>query len=145
MLFRSVGDSPQGFHLSLDRANPKEGHSSLKIQFDGASDPASPVITQLVLVEPRAHYQLRFAIRSEDLVSGGLPRVVLIDADADKVLGQSDQFSKATDGWQEYTIDFESGEAASAIQIALQRQACTTAPCPIFGRLWLDNFSLQKL
>ena len=140
-----VGDSPQGFHLSLDSANPKESHSSLKIQFDGASDPASPVITQLVLVESHAHYQLRFAIRSEDLVSGGLPRVVLTDAEADKVLGQSDQFPRATNGWQEYTIDFESGEATSAIQIALQRQTCATAPCPIFGRLWLDNFSLQKL
>ncbi|HEY3039643.1 MAG TPA: hypothetical protein VGJ66_12970 [Pyrinomonadaceae bacterium] len=140
-----LGDQPQGSHLSLDSANPGEGNSSLKIEFDGASDPASPVITQLVLVEPRTHYQLRFAVRSEGIVSGGLPLVVVIDADANKILGQSEQFSRAADGWHEYTIDFESGEGASAVQIALQRQACDSSPCPIFGRLWLDKFSLQKV
>ena len=140
-----LGDKPQGFHLSLDTTNPGEGRSSLKVEFDGASDPALPIITQLVLVEPRAHYQLRFAARSEGIVSGGLPLVVVTDADGNKVLGQSDQFPGATDGWHEYTIDFEPGQSASAVQLGLQRQTCDKSPCPIFGRLWLDNFSLQKL
>jgi hypothetical protein len=68
-----------------------------------------------------------------------------MDADSSKMLGQSEPFPKVTDGWREYTIDFESEQAASAAQIALQRQACNSSPCPIFGRLWLDKFSLQKL
>ena len=140
-----LGEGPPGFHLSLDTAKPKEGHSSLKIEFDGASNPASPVITQLVLVEPRARYQLRFAVRSEALVSGGYPRVVVNEADTNTVLSQSDQFPASTDGWHEYTIEFESGPSASAVQIALQRQPCEKTPCPIFGRLWLDDFKLQKL
>ena len=140
-----VGDQPQGSHLSLDTANPREGNSSLKIEFAGASEPASPVITQLVLVEPRTRYQLHFAVRSEGIVSGGLPLIVVMDADTNKVLAQSEQFMRATEGWREYTIDFESGQAANAVQLALQRQACNSSPCPIFGRLWLDAFSLQKL
>ncbi|MGH9874956.1 MAG: tetratricopeptide repeat protein [Pyrinomonadaceae bacterium] len=140
-----LGDQPQGFHLSLDGANPREGNSSLKVEFDGASEPASPVITQLVLVEPRTRYRLHFAVRSEGIVSGGLPLVVVIGPDANKVLGQSEQLMKATEGWREYTIDFELGPAGDAVQIALQRQPCNSSPCPIFGRLWLDAFSLQKL
>src|SRR5258705_7288423 len=140
-----IGDPPQGFHLSLDTANPGEGNSSLKIEFAGASEPASPVITQLVMVEPGTRYQLHFAVRSEGIVSGGLPLVVVMDADSSKMLGQSEPFPKVTDGWREYTIDFDSEQAASAVQIALQRQACNSSPCPIFGRLWLDKFSLQKL
>ena len=140
-----LGDQPQGFHLSLDSANPKEGNSSLKIEFDGASEPASAVITQLVMVEPQTRYQLHFAVRSEGIVSGGLPLIVVMDANSNKVLGKSEAFPKATDGWQEYTIDFEPEPAASAVQIALQRQACNSSPCPIFGRLWLDDFSLKRV
>jgi hypothetical protein len=140
-----LGERSQGFHLSLDTANPRQGRSSLKVDFNGDADPASPIISQLVLVEPGARYQLRFAVRSEGIVSGGLPGVVVINANANSVLGQSGELPRATDGWRDYTIDFDSGASASAIQIALQRRSCDSSPCPIFGRLWLDSFSLQKL
>ena len=141
----SLGEADKGFRLSLDTNKPQEGKSSLKVEFTGNSESASPVISQLILIEPSAHYQLHFAGRSEDLVSGGLPLVAVIDAEATKIVGQSEQFSKATDGWREYTIDFVTGPSTDAVQIALQRQPCERSPCPIFGRLWLDNFSLKKL
>lgn len=140
-----LGENDKGLDLSLDTNNPRGGRSSLKVEFGGDSNPSSPVISQLVLVEPDAHYQLRFAFRSEGIVSGGLPLVVVKDADADRIVGQSGQFPKATDGWSEYTVEFNSGQSTSAVQIALQRQACDRSPCPIFGRVWLDDFSLQKL
>ncbi len=139
------GENRQGFQLSLDINNPREGSSSLKVEFSGNSNPYSPVISELVLIEPATHYQLRFAVRSEGLVSGGLPLLAVKDAEANKTLKESDQFPKATEGWREYAIDFASGPSASAVQIALQRQPCDKLPCPIFGRLWLDNFSLKKL
>jgi tetratricopeptide (TPR) repeat protein len=140
-----LGEKRQGFRLALDSNNPREGRSSLKVDFSGDSDPSSPVISQLVLIEPGSHYQLRFAMRAENIVSGGLPLVMVVDADAGKPLKPSEPFPKATDGWREYTIDFDSGPSASAVKITLQRQPCDKTPCPIFGRLWLDNFSLQKL
>jgi len=139
-----LGEKDTGFHLSLDTDQPRQGRSSLKIDFGGDSDPSSPVISQLVLVDPGAHYQLRVAVRSEGLVSGGLPLVVVMDGADNKVLGQSDKFP-TTDGWREYTINFDVGPSADAVRIALQRQPCSTLPCPIFGRLWLDDFLLQKL
>jgi hypothetical protein len=138
-------DNVQGFHLSLDTTNPKQDRSSLKVDFDGNSDPASPVISQLVLVEPRTHYQLRFAARTEGIVSGGLPRVVAIDGTSNNVLGQSAELSQATNGWRDYAFDFDSGDLTTAVQISLQRQSCSGPACPIFGRLWLDNVWLQKL
>jgi len=139
-----LDEKDTGFHLSLDTTNPRAGRSSLRVEFAGDSDPLSPVFSQLILVEPGVHYQLRFAARSEGIVSGGLPLIVIIDDGTRKMLGQSDKFPTA-DGWREYTIDFDSGESTSAIQIALQRQPCNNSSCPIFGRLWLDSFSLGKL
>ena len=139
-----LGEKDTGFRLSLDSVNPREGRSSLKVDFSGNSDPLMPVLTQLVLVEPGAHYQLRFAARSENLVSGVLPLVVVTEPGVNKVLGQSGIFPTA-DPWREYTIDFVTGPSASAVQISLQRQACGSPSCPIFGRLWMDAFSLRKL
>jgi len=137
-------DKIQGFHLSLDTTNPRQGRSSLKVDFDGDSDPASPVISQLVLVEPRSHYQLRFAARTEGIVSGGLPRVVALDGN-NNVLAQSSELPQATNGWRDYSFDFDSGDSTVAVQISLQRQSCSASACPIFGHLWLGNVWLQKL
>jgi tetratricopeptide (TPR) repeat protein len=138
-------DKVQGFLLSLDTSDPKQGHSSLKVDFDGDSDPATAVMSQLVLVEPHTHYQLRFVARTEGIVSGGLPRIVVIDADSNNVLGQSTELPQATNGWRDYAFYFDSGESATAVRISLQRQSCSSPRCPIFGRLWLDDIWLQKL
>jgi hypothetical protein len=95
-------------------------------------------------VAPRARYRLQFAVRSEDLVTGGAPFVVVLDANDEKVLGASDLIKIEKD-WREYMVDFEAPESNGAIKIVLRRNNCESSPCPIFGRLWLDNFSLRKL
>ena len=130
--------------LSLEPANPKEGRSSLRVEFNGDSDPGAQIISQLVLVEPNSRYQLHFAARTESIVSGGLPRVAVVDAGNNEILGQTNVFPEVSN-WQDYSIDFNSKQTTSAILISLQRQRCRESPCPIFGRLWLDNFSLKKL
>jgi tetratricopeptide (TPR) repeat protein len=131
--------------FSLDPDNPKPGQSSFRVDFNGDSDPGTPIISQLVLVEPKTHYQLSFDVRTEDIVSGGPPNVFVSDAGDNKVLGQSSAVAATSAGWHELTIDFVSGESAGAVQITLQRDRCARSPCPIFGRLWLDSFSLQKV
>ena len=134
-----------GVALSLDGSNPKEGKASLRIDFKGDSDPGLAVISQLVMVEPLAHYQLHFAVRTEEIVSGGLPGLTILDAGTQRALGQSGALPLASNGWRDYSLDFTVPEKTSAIQIMLQREHCSRSPCPIFGRLWLDNFSLKKL
>lgn len=131
--------------LSLEPANPKEGKSSLRVEFSGDSDPGTQIISQLVLVEPNNRYQLHFAARTENIVSGGLPRVAVVDAVNNEILGQTNTFPEAAGNWQDYSIDFNSKGTTSAILISLQRQRCSESRCPIFGRLWLDSFSLKKL
>jgi hypothetical protein len=138
-------DKDQGFHLSLDTSDAKQGRSSLRVDFDGESDPAAAVVSQLVVVEARTHYQLRFAARTERIVSGGLPFVAVIDANSNNVLGRSAELPQATNGWRNYVFDFDTGESSIAVQIGLQRLSCTSPRCPIFGSLWLDDFWLQKL
>lgn len=134
----------QTITLSLDPANAKEGKSSLRVEFSGDSDPGTQIISQLVLLEPNARYQIQFAARTESIVSGGLPRVAIVDAGNNDVLGQTDPFPKTAGNWQDYSLDFNSKGTTSAILILLRRERCSESICPIFGRLWLDNFSLKK-
>jgi hypothetical protein len=128
--------------LAMDPADPQEGHSSLRVQFQGDSDPGQSIISQLVLLEPRTRYRLRFAARSENVVSGGLPSITVTDASDQVVLGHVVLLPQA-DSWQDYVIDFNSREATTAIRISLGRERCSNSPCPIFGRMWLDDFLLK--
>ncbi|HEY0432203.1 MAG TPA: hypothetical protein VGC61_10305, partial [Pyrinomonadaceae bacterium] len=132
----------QGLALALDGVNPKAGKWSVAVTFNGESDASQPVISQLVMIEPRVHYQLHFAVRTEELVSGGLPYLAVTDATTQQQLGQTAAFPRSSD-WLDYTIDFTAPDAATAIQITLRRQPCNSAPCPAFGRLWVDGFGLE--
>ena len=79
------------------------------------------------------------------LVSGGLPHIVVMDAGDRGILGQTNSFSQTQSGWQDYSLAFNSKERTSAILVSLQRGRCRESLCPIFGSLWLDNFSLKQL
>ncbi|MDT5121129.1 MAG: hypothetical protein QOC96_611 [Acidobacteriota bacterium] len=133
--------------VSLDQAQPHQGRNSLRLDWSGETNPASPVISQTVLVEPNARYRLRFSVRTEELVSGGLPFIAVSDASSkdSHALTQSDPFPSKTASWQDKSVDFTTGKDAQAVVVTLQRQNCDSNPCPIFGRVWLDDFSLQKL
>jgi len=138
-------DNLQGAQLSLDVNDPRQGRSSLKVDFTGESDPALPVISQWILVEPGRRYQLRFAARTEGIVTGGLPVVAVIDGTSSGVLAQSGALPQVSNGWHDYSFDFQTGSGTTAIQVGLQRKLCPSNSCPIFGRLWLDNVWLQQL
>ena len=137
----------EGLRISLDSTKPHSGEQSLRIDFKGDSNPNQSILTQLILVEPNTRYRLEFNVRTEEMVTGGLPLVTVSDANnkENRVLGQSSQFKQSNAGWQEYTVDWTTTNATSAVLISLHRQNCSSGPCPIFGRLWLDDFIIRKL
>jgi hypothetical protein len=139
-------DQP-GVAISRDTGQPRSGVYSLRLDWKGGSNPAGAVVSQLVLVSANTRYQLRFAVRTEEIVSGGLPLIVATDASgsAPHPLGSSAPLPAGTNGWQEVTLEFTTGDTTRTVLISLQRQSCPSGPCPIFGRLWLDTFTLEKL
>ena len=116
------------------------------LTYAGNFDPNVPVISQLVLVEPGARYRLSFAARTHGLVSAGLPVVVVKNAAGDQsVIAQSASLSPGTNGWREFSIDFQTTDTAIAVKVSIQRQPCSSNPCPIVGRAGFDSFSLKRL
>jgi O-antigen ligase/Flp pilus assembly protein TadD len=135
----------QGLLVSLDTKEPRAGSRSLRLDFKGEVTDKSPLISQLVFVKANARYQLSFAARTQELMTAGTPVVALIDASSGQALGQSKPLNHGSSGWQDEQVEFVTHKTTSVLMITVQRQKCTMRPCLIFGRVWLDSFSLQQL
>ena len=138
-----VASESKGHRLSLDNTNRNSGTKSLLINFQGES--ASPLLSQLVMVEPSGRYKVNFAARSKDIVSGGPPLAVVTDASSGERLGQSTTLVKGSDGWRIISFEFNATPKTNAVVITVEREACTTSLCPIFGSLSLDSFSMERV
>ena len=135
----------QTVHILLDSNAPQAGQRSLRLEYAGNFAVTVPVVSQLVLVESRTRYRLSFAARTDTLVSTGLPVVVVKEATADAhVIAQSSSLPSGTTGWQKFSVDFETSKIRT-VTINVQRQVCSSSPCPIVGRAWFDSFSLRRL
>jgi len=134
----------EGVHFVLDTQKPAEGQSSVKLDFTGNVPVSSPLLSQIVLVQSETQYELQFSARTESIVSGGLPVVSIVDSVSRNRLAQSQTLAGTTAAWAQYTIKFASGTHTQAVLIVVERQSCPSNPCPIFGRLWLDGFRLNK-
>lgn len=142
--WRLVAAQP-GLSLSLDGSQPQSGARSLRIDFTGHAAPSYELISQLIPVEPAARYKLNFAARTHNIVTGGPLVVVVKDANGQQLLGHSPQLPADTNGWQIFSVEFATGTASQAVIVSLQRDDCTSSPCPIFGSVYLDSFSLERL
>lgn len=133
--------------IELDGSEANDGKRSLRVEWNGASNPFSQLLTQTIVVEPSSHYRLKFAVRVRSMITGGLPIVVVSDAGSEQYreLGQSEPLKEDQRGWREYQIEFTTGEKSEGILISLQRKQCSIDPCPIYARIWLDNFSLERV
>lgn len=137
----------EGIQASLDSSEPKEGAQSLLLEWKGNASPNFIAASQLVQVEPDSRYQLSFSARTSEVVTGGLPLIVITDTSdgAGRKLAESARLPKTTSGWVDYAVEFKTTGDAKAIILSVQRENCAGNPCPMFGKLWLDAFSLKKL
>jgi Flp pilus assembly protein TadD len=133
-----------GASVSLDVSEPRAGAHSLRFEFGGTPDASVRLASQLVAVEPLARYRLRFAARTDELLSGGMPLVAVLDAGAG-VVASSTAIEPGTRGWKDYEVEFVAPETTGAVVLVIKRQSCAQTPCPIYGRVWFDDFALEKL
>ncbi|HKZ77737.1 MAG TPA: tetratricopeptide repeat protein [Pyrinomonadaceae bacterium] len=130
--------------MALDASHPHSGLKSLQVEFRGEPPADRLMLSQLILVEPSGKYRLNFAARTQELVTGSLPLMVINDArDKSMRLGASAPLGQGTRDWQVFTFEFTAGPETRAVVLSLRREICQTQPCPIFGSVWLDSFSIQ--
>jgi hypothetical protein len=137
--------SSQSVKLASDSSLRQNGSKSLLIEFLGDSNPDTPLLSQVILVKPSTRYRLNFAARTQEIVTGGLPIAVVTDsAGSRKRLAESPPLAQKSTDWQVVSFDFPTEPGTVAITLSIQRKNCTTSPCPIFGSIWLDSFSIEE-
>ncbi len=139
-----ISRSSQASRLVADFSQRHTGSKSLLIEFKGDSNPDSPLISQLIHVEPSRAYRVNFAARTQNMVTGGLPLAVVHDASGEhKRLGESAPLTSDITDWRVYSLEFQTESNTRAVLLSVQRRNCSTSPCPIFGSIWLDSFSIE--
>ena len=129
--------------FALDVNDPQSGSRSLRITFEGY-DNAAPVLSQLVLVKPDRSYRVSFAVKTKDLMTGGLPTVKIADASTAQVLSTS-SFQSGSSSWTILNVEFKTLPASTAVLLKLERNTCSSSPCPVFGHVWLDSFTVEEV
>ncbi len=121
------------------------GDRSLLIIFNEPTTPQYAGISQLVVVEPQASYRLQFWVRIENLKSGSTLVTEVVDAtDPSRMLAASEALPNGSSEWRQVTLEFSIPARTEAVTIRINRQGCGEAHCPIFGKVWYDDFDLQR-
>lgn len=131
--------------LAVDVAEKAGGQRSLQISFEGEWNASRAALEQTILVQPGKRYRVTFSVKTKDLVTGGPPRIVLTDAMNNQIIAKSDAFPSSTSEWQQMKVEFTAPPLSEAVVIRLARDNCSSSPCPIFGVVWLDDFTIEKL
>jgi Flp pilus assembly protein TadD len=136
--------SRSGVYLSLDSAQKRTGKHSLHIVFDTKESAAFEIASQLVTLMPSTKYQLSFSVMTQDLKSFRLPSIQVYDpGDSARMAVTWPEPEITTDGWREVKLQFTTSAQTEAVVIRLTRFVCGESPCPLSGKLWLDDFQLS--
>ncbi len=132
------GVEPQ---ILVDKAQKHGGEISLVIVFNNKDGKASRNISQSVAVESNRKYVFETFYKAE-LKTSTTVKWEITDAADGKVLASTEAIAAEAD-WTSLKAEFTAPETTEAVTIRLVRVPCNTTLCPITGKLWFDDFSLN--
>lgn len=134
-----------GAQMGFDERVRREGVRSLRLAFDAAGTLNFRNISQLIVVAPQTRYRLAYYVRTEDLRSVSTLVSEIVDAaQPEHVLAAAPPLAPGSGDWQLVTLDFTTGAGGQAVTVRVVSPPCAAAACPIFGKVWYDDFNLQR-
>ena len=135
-----------GVQMGFDERVQQEGARSLRLAFNAMGTLNFRNISQLLTVESRTSYRIEYYVRTEDLKSATTLIVEVVDAaEPDRVLSASQPLAIGTTDWgSPVKLEFTTGAATQAVTVRIVSQPCPATTCPIFGKVWYDNFTLKR-
>lgn len=130
--------------IYVDANTRHEGARSLGINFNAPREFTFPSVMQAMIVRPGRTYQLEFYYRTHDLQTAATMFTEVIDASSNAVIAASSPISSDTQDWQKLTAEFRAPPNTQAVTVRLMRTACPATTCPIYGRVWFDDFRLLE-
>ena len=133
--------------LTISRANDQHqtGNFSLRLNFEVPGNQTFMVMEQAIPIKPSARYRLSFAAKTEDLLTLSSPFVEVFDpADIKRLHATAKPFPLKNNAWENYALDFMTAAATEIVIVRVMRPACGEPPCPLSGKIWLDDFKLAE-
>jgi len=130
--------------ISTDSKVKRDGARSVRLSFRNFTKPELYNLTQTVVVRPAARYSLSFWVRTENLKSGTMPKLEIINANDNRLLVSSAPFPAGTTEWQEMRLDLAVPANCNGIRIRTARIGCGEE-CPITGVIWYDDLELKRV
>jgi tetratricopeptide (TPR) repeat protein len=120
-----------------------DGVYCLTIRFEGKENISFSHLYQIVPVDPEGQYVLTYKWRGRDLTTDQGPFIDIFGYDCDGLYTKGPMML-GTHGWQQQDIEFEAPDGCHAVVVRLHRQPSKRFDSKIAGRLWLDDFNLEK-
>ena len=148
------GSSPFGWQMGqtgqarvhLDARLSRGGERSLRLTLNAPDAFEWQNLSQLVVVEPQARYRLQYYVRTEELKGIAAPLVqVTSTTEPIQVFASSEALPEGTSDWRLVNLEFATPAQTEAVVLRIVRGECLYMVCPIFGRIWYDDFDLQRL
>lgn len=131
--------------VAIDARNAHGGRRSLRVAFSSSGQVDFRHVSQVVAVEPGARYRLTFFVRTDELRSTATLAATVSEPAAPEVpLASSAHAPQGTNDWQQVSFEFTAGPKTEAVFVRLTRVACAEGVCPIYGKIWYDDFNLER-
>jgi tetratricopeptide (TPR) repeat protein len=140
-----VQPPPAGLQVVVDARRARSGSRSLRLIFNASTQIDLNNVSQFLTVKPGARWRLSFFVRTEELRSAATATVQVLDAATSAVIASSQPAPTGTSEWRQETLEFTAGPNTEGLVLRLARAACADGVCPIFGRIWYDDFNLERL
>lgn len=143
--FDWVVNSRSPAQIGID-SRAHNGSGSLRILFRAPNTLEKIQLSQTVIVEPGAKYRFEYYFRTEDLTTANTPILMIQDAVDNATLAETVPLPSGTNDWQRVTFEFKTNPKHDGMTIGFRRAPCGEEQiCPIFGTVWYDDFSLQRI
>jgi tetratricopeptide (TPR) repeat protein len=143
--FHWIINSSPAVRAGIDK-QAHSGHGSLRIDFQVANQLDSIPVSQMVVLQPNTEYRFECYLRTANLITGSSVMLMIADAANNAELVRSKPAPTDSNDWQRITLDFKTGPESQAMILKLIRAACgANQVCPLFGTIWYDDFSLQRV
>src|SRR5215204_834727 len=133
------GVEPQVF---VDKTQKHGGEISLVMILNNKDGKAFRNISQSVAVEANKKYVFEAFYKSDLKTIATFEWEIVDAADNNKILASTEAIAPVAD-WTSLKTEFVAPDGTEAVTIRLARIACNTTLCPITGKLWFDDFSLN--
>jgi tetratricopeptide (TPR) repeat protein len=135
-----------GARIAVDARVAHTGTRSLLVVFEASNHVEFRNVQQAIAVEPSTHYRLTYFVRTDSLNTAASLVTVVTDAASETAdaLAASQPVSTGTNDWQQVALEFTTGPKTEGVAVRIVRAGCATGACPAYGKIWYDDFDLQR-